>query len=106
MPPLFVKDGYIWQLNKSLYGLRQSSLNFFKHLKSELESRDWSPSYHDPCLFYKGKVTCLVCVDDCLFFADDVKHIDKEIQLLREPKSNVLELSEESDVAGFLGILM
>ena len=106
MPPLFVKDGYFWQLKKSLHGLRQSPLNFFTHLKSELEARNWLPSQHDPCLFYKGKVTCLVYVDDCLFFAEDVKHIDKEIQLLREPKPNVLDLSEESDVAGFLGILI
>ena len=45
-------------------------------------------------------------MDDCLIFANNVKDIDKEIQLVREPKPNILELSEESDVAGFLGILM
>ena len=106
MPPLFVKDGYIWKLKKSLYELRQSPLNFFTHLKYELEARDWIPSQNDPCLFYKGSVTCLVYVDDCLFFSNKIEEIDKEIKLLREPKPTVLHLSEESDVAGFVGILI
>ena len=48
MPPLYGRDGYIWRLKKSLYGLRQSPLNFFKHLKQGLEDRGWSPSEHDP----------------------------------------------------------
>lgn len=106
MPPLYGRDGYIWRLQKSLYGLRQSPLNFFKHLKQGLEDRGWSSSKHDPCLFFKGKVTCLVYVDDCLFFADKNDTIQAEIELLREPKPQPFALSEESDVAGFLGILM
>ena len=101
-----MNDGYIWKLKKSLYGLRQSPLNFFTHLKSELEARNWIPSQYDPCLFYKGSVTCLVYVDDCLFFSNKTEEIDNEIKLLREPKPTILHLSEESDVAGFLGILM
>ena len=106
MSPLFGKDGHIWKLKKSLCGLRQSPLNFFKHLSAELIARNWKPSEHDPCLFYKSGITSLVYVDDCLFFAEDIENIQSEIQLLREPKPTILELSEESDVAGFLGILM
>ena len=106
MPPLYGKDGYVWRLKKSLYGLRQSPLNFFTHLKQELEARKWITSEHDPCLFYKGGITCLVYVDDCLFFGKKDELITKEIQLLKKPKPNSLALEEESDVAGFLGILL
>ena len=106
MPPMHTKDGFVWKLKKSLYGLRQSPLNFFEHLKQELEARSWTASSHDPCLFYKGKMTCLVYVDDCLFFGHNEDEIGDELTLLREPKPNSLSMSEESDVAGFLGILM
>ena len=106
MPPLFGKEGYVWKLNKSLYGLRQSPLNFFNHLKEGLESRNWEASEHDPCLFYKNGLTCLVYVDDCLFFGTTGDDIVAEIELLREPKPTSFSLAEESDVAGFLGILM
>ena len=51
MPPMYVKEGFVWRLNKSLYGLRQSPLNFFQHLKRNLEARNWTASEHDPCLF-------------------------------------------------------
>ena len=40
MPPLFGQEGYVWKLNKSIYGLRQSPLNFFNHLKEGLGTRE------------------------------------------------------------------
>ena len=54
----------------------------------------------------KGSVTCLVYVEDCLFFSNNLKDIDDEIKLLKEPKPNCLDLLEEDDGAGFLGILI
>jgi len=51
-------------------------------------------------------MTCLVYVYDCLFFEHNEDEIGDELTLLREPKPNSLSMSEESDVAGFLGILM
>ena len=106
MPPLYGREGYIWKLRKSLYGLRQSPLNFFNHLKKGLEDQGWTPSTHDPCLFYKDDITCLVYVDDCLFFAKTNDVIKKEIELPRQAKPEPFALLEESDVAGFLRILM
>ena len=106
MPPLFGKKEFVWKLNKSLYGLRQSPLNFFNHLKEGLEAREWEASKHDPCLFYKNGLTCLVYVDDCLFFGTKGEDVVTEIELLRASKPTSFSLAEESDVAGFLGILM
>ena len=43
MPRLFAKKGYVLKLKKSLYGLRQSPLNFFLCLKEGL-SLLWIPA--------------------------------------------------------------
>ena len=106
LPPLYGKQNKIWRLKKSLYGLRQSPLNFFQHLKRNLEHRKWRASAIDPCLFFKGQLICLVYVDDCLFFGNTMEAIDEEIKLLKEKKPDSFKLEEENDVAGFLGILM
>jgi hypothetical protein len=41
---------YILKLNKSLYGLKQASLNWFKKLKQGLIDHGFHPSAMDPCL--------------------------------------------------------
>ena len=108
MPRLFEKPGHILRLKRSLYGLRQSPLNFFLHLKKGLEERGFVQSKFDPCLFSNNKVICLVYVDDCLFFGKESKDIDAIIRDLQEPEDESKEkflLNEEDDVAGFLGIL-
>ena len=53
------------------------------------------------CLFVSKDVICLVYVDDTLFFARDSSKIDETIQGLRDLN---MELEEEDDVAGFLGV--
>ena len=107
MPQGFRQEGKVLKLKKSLYGLRQSPLNFFKRLRDALVSRGFKQSESDPCLFISNKVICVCYVDDCLFFARDQADIDKVIASLQdERKPDRLLLSVEDDVAGFLGILM
>ena len=101
MPRGFREPGMVLKLKRSLYGLRQSPRNFFLHLKSKLESVGFQQSESDPCLFMAKKVICLVYVDDTLFYAKDVKDIDEVIAGLRKAQ---MDLEEESDVAGFLGV--
>eukprot|EP00957_Ditylum_brightwellii_P058873 4464147-Ditylum_brightwellii.AAC.1 len=57
---------YILRLNKSIYGLRQSSLNWFKLLSGALQKkgRDFKPSQVDPCLFIRKDIVVLTYVDD------------------------------------------
>ena len=108
MPRMFEKPGHVLRLKRSLYGLRQSLLNFFLHLRRGLEQRHFKQSEIDQCLFYDGNVICLVYVDDCLFFARNDSAIDRVIQdlnmLINEDHESFL-LNEENNVAGFLGIL-
>jgi Reverse transcriptase (RNA-dependent DNA polymerase) len=102
----FERPGHVYKLKKSLYGLRQSPLNFFQHLKEGLEARGFVQSQFDPCLFIADSVICLCYVDDCLFFAKDGCDIDNMIESLRRAEPTKFDLNIEDDVAGFLGILM
>ena len=102
MPRGFTQTGKVLKLKKSLYGLRQSPRNFFLHLKSKLEACGFRQSDADACLFISDTVICLVYVDDTLFFATDQSHIDTVLNKLRDIHD--MELEEEDDVAGFLGV--
>jgi hypothetical protein len=93
MPKLFEKPGHVYRLKKSLYGLRQSPLNFFLHLKSGLEARGFIQSKHDPCLFVLKTVICLCSVDDCLFFAKCDDDIMGVIESLRKPEPIITKTS-------------
>ena len=109
MPKGFTRPGYLYKLKRSVYGLRQSPLNWFLTLKSGLEERGFKQSILDPCLFQTDKVTCLVYVDDCLFFARDERDIDEVLNDLKSPNDESHQsflLNVESAVAGFLGILL
>ena len=79
----FKRPGHVYKLKKSLYGLQQSPLNFFQHLKEGLKARGFVQSQYDPCLFISNSVICLCYVDDCLFFAKDGRNIDDMIESLR-----------------------
>jgi Reverse transcriptase (RNA-dependent DNA polymerase) len=126
MPRMFEREGYVLKLKKSVYGLHQAPLNFFQTLKQGLEDRGFTNSTLDPCLFISKDVICLCYVDDCLFFARDADSIDRVIDDLQSPNPAAFnadsidrviddlhspnpaafKLKVESDVAGFLGILM
>ena len=87
-------------LHKSVYGLRQSPLNFYNHLRQGLESRGFIKSSHDDCLFTNGETIVLFWVDDCIFYSKSAKTIDNVILSLKDE----FLLEREEDMAGFLGI--
>ena len=57
----------------------------------------------DPCLFISPDVICLTYVDDCLLFARDPAKIQ---EVIVQFCAKGMELEEEDDVAGFLGVDM
>lgn len=103
MPRGFAQPGKVLKLKKSLYGLKQSPLNFFQHLSTRLLALGFQSCDADPCLFVTDKCICLVYVDDTLLFARSRADIDEVIAGLRKQD---LDLEEEDDVAGFLGVLV
>jgi hypothetical protein len=107
MPQGFRQPNKVLRLKRSLYGLKQSPLNFFKRLKQALQNTGLQQSKNDHCLFIGNDVICVCYVDDCLFYSKSKKALDEVLRSLQDPKrEDRLELNVESDVAGFLGILM
>ena len=107
MPRLFEKPGHVLRLKKNLYGMKEAPLNFFLHLKKNLEARGFKQMIDiDPCLFMSEDVVCVVYVDDCLWFSRTEEAIDNAIESLKKPEPDSFLVEVEDDVAGFLGILM
>jgi hypothetical protein len=59
----------VLKLNKTLYGLRQSSRAFWKYITEKLEKCGLQQSKLDPCLFIGPDVMCIVYVDDLIFWS-------------------------------------
>eukprot|EP00957_Ditylum_brightwellii_P128208 9778278-Ditylum_brightwellii.AAC.1 len=101
LPIGWEQPGKVLKLKRSVYGLAQALLVWFKKLKQGLEDTGFRSSSMDPCLFISDKVICAVYVDNCLMFARDIKVVDATIQ---EMVDIGFLLQVEDDAAGFLGI--
>ena len=95
------KEEYCLQLIKNCYGLKQAAYNWNNLLKAGLETLGFKQSEHDPCLYCKDDIICVIYVDDTLFFSKDPKKID---QIISNLKKLDFELTDEGDVEAFLGI--
>ena len=91
----------ILKLRRFLYGLRQSPRAFWVYMTEKLVAAGLTQSQIDPCLFVGPKVIVVMYVDDILFWSTDVEHIYDLGTELREAQ---VDLEEESDAAGFLGV--
>ena len=99
------EDGeeYLLKLRKNLYGLRQGSHNWFKHLKKGLMKRGLKPSEIDPCLYLREGLAVLTYVDDCILVSTSQKAIDDLVESLQNGEEKFL-LTDEGDIDKFLGI--
>ena len=103
IPRGFEKEGKVLKLKKTLYGLRQSLRASWMYMFEKMEICSLPQSYLDPCLFIGEKVMCICYVDDLLFWARDEKDIHELAMRLCELG---IDLVQEDDVAGFLGVHM
>ncbi|CAI7789007.1 unnamed protein product [Closterium sp. NIES-54] len=97
--------GRVFKLLKSLYGLKQSPLLWYRVLDGVLLGADWKKSQVDETLYFKASangVTCwvLVYVDD-LLTASSSPAMLKELKELLEA---AFELREISPVVKYLGL--
>lgn len=80
----FEQQGMMLELQQSVYGLRQSPLNVYHHVRQGLESREFEKSEYDECLFNNGEVLVLLWVDDCIFYSRSKVKIGKIIESLKD----------------------
>lgn len=91
------------KLKKNLYGLKQGSHNWFKHLESGLTTRGLVSSEVDPCLYLKEGLAVLTYVDDCILVSTSEKAINDLVEDLKNGDEKFL-LTDEGDIDKFLGI--
>eukprot|EP00957_Ditylum_brightwellii_P203038 15332964-Ditylum_brightwellii.AAC.1 len=97
---------YVLKLNKSIYGLRQSSLNWFNLLSGALqkEIRNFVPSQVDPYLFVWYDFILLTYVDDVLIIGKSKEAINSFITSLELGNEN-FEFTREGTIMHYLGLI-
>ena len=94
---------YVLKLNKSLYGLKNSSRNWFQHLTNGLKRRGFTPSQVDSCILYREDCIILIYVDDCIVFSKS-KKINKELVISLQNGQENFQLTDEGDLNRYLGV--
>jgi hypothetical protein len=93
---------YILKPNKSLYGLKQASLNWFEKLKQGLKDHGSHPSAINPCFYFKKGMIIVTYIDDCIIVSNSMKDINTFVKFMKDgPKGYVLT---HGDINKFLGI--
>jgi hypothetical protein len=96
-------SGSLLRLNKSLYGLKNASLNWHNKLKTALEDRGFVESLSDPCVFMRENMIILMYVDDCILISKDPSIIEQFIQSLKDGKEN-FDFTDEGSMSSYLGV--
>jgi hypothetical protein len=104
LPPGFKDPGWVIELNKALYGLRDSPLLWFQELSKSLNEFGLEQCAEEPCLFYSPdrRVYVVFFVDDILILnkPGDKVHSDAIASKLRKR----YEMHEKGSAEWFLGI--
>jgi hypothetical protein len=66
----------ILHLQRTLYGLHQSSRYFFKYLTKHLVKQGLTPSCFDSCLFLSSSLIVIIYVDDIFIYGYSEDEID------------------------------
>ena len=98
------KEDWVWQLNQTLYGLRQSGRVWYQKLRDTLFGLGFKPSAADPCVFLRITDKDLAIVfthaDDLGLICDTVG----EIVQLKGELSKHFAISDLGEINHLLGI--
>lgn len=104
----YLHEGQLYlQLNKALYGLVESPLLWYRHLRESLIELGYMCCKYDRCVFYRTlpdgqRVMMCVHVDDLFITAPHRSQLEELIEALRKKFGNVT--SEISDTLNYLGM--
>jgi hypothetical protein len=100
-------DGTIWELLKTLYGLSDSPVRFYEHLRNTLQAGGYTQCVNDQCLFVKRNTKGEVLV--AVIHVDDFA-VASNSQAMHEELVQVLEqtyvISKFPLLQDFLGVHM
>jgi transposase InsO family protein len=93
----------VWKLHKALYGLKQAARAWHEKLRDQMIEHGFSPSKHEPCLFFRGRgderVYVVIHVDDALIFGKPAA-----VSKAKQSISQMFEVKDLGSVRYFLGI--
>ena len=93
---------FVLKLHRNLYGQKQAGWVWYKYLRKRLITKaGFSPSKHDECLFFQGKVMYALYIDDSILGAPTRHELDVAIVAIKDAK---LQITLEGDLADFLGV--
>ena len=94
---------YLLKLKRSLYGLKQASMNWHCKLKTTFEDRGFMESLSDLCVFISKEMIILVYVDDCIIISKEALVIQKFISSLKSGIGDFI-FTEEGNMNSYLGV--
>ena len=98
------KEDWVWQLNQTLYGLRQSGRVWYQKLRDALLELGFTPSAADPCVFirlYDGNLSIIFThVDDLGLICNSVSIVAQ----LKGELAKYFPISDLGEVHHLLGI--
>jgi hypothetical protein len=101
-PTGFKKDGELLQVLRALYGLKESPLLWYKHLRETLKSLGMTPIPGFPCVYVNSWLILFVYVDDIVMaFHPSNKHLHQEFEKKLDEHYGLKCLGE---IKWFLGI--
>ena len=95
---------YVLKLKKSLYGLKQASLNWHNMLKTVLSDRGFVESISDLCVYITKDLIVLVYVDDCILISKEISAITDFVHSLHTGPRNFV-FTEEGTLESYLGFV-
>lgn len=102
MPAGYRSPGKVLQLNKALYGLRESPLLWQKELTTALLALGFQPVPHEPCILLRDGILVFFYVDDIVFAYK--KEYTAIAQSLAQRLRQKYQLTGGNNLQWFLGI--